>query len=150
MQTHTAYRLTLPRRVLNRIVGLWIRLGLPPRKYHILTVKGRRNGVLHSTPVSVVQIKGQRWLVAPYGSRNWVKNARVAGQVTLSRRGHSEVLKVEEEHYPTRCAPVLKRYLDQEPINRRFFDAKRGAPNDAFAAEADRHPVFRLLRPETE
>ena len=89
-------------------------------------------------------------MVAPYGSRNWVKNARVAKQVTLSRRGHSEVVTIEEEHYPKRCAPVLKRYLDQEPITKRFFDAKRGAPNEAFAMEAHRHPVFRVLNPKTE
>jgi len=100
--------------------------------------------------VSVVQINEQRWLVAPYGTRNWVKNARVAGQVSLSRGGHSEVLTVEEEHDPTRCASVLKFYLDQEPITRRFFDAKRGAPNEAFAAEAHRHPVFRILSLEIE
>ena len=75
MQIHTAYRLTLSRRALNRIVRLWIRLGLPPGKYHILTVKGRRSGRLLSTPVSVVRLNEQRWLVAPYGARNWVKNA---------------------------------------------------------------------------
>ena len=150
MQIHAAYRVTLPRRILNRVVRLWIRLGLPPRKYHILTVKGRRSGELHSTPVSVVQINEQRWLVAPYGPRNWVKNARVAGQVTLSRGGYSEEVTVEEEHDLTRCAPVLKLYLDQEPITRRFFDAKRGAPNEDFAAEAHRHPVFRVLRLETK
>ena len=150
MQIHAAYRVTLPRRILNRIVRLWIRLGLPPRKYHILTVKGRRSGGLHSTPVSVVQINEQRWLVAPYGPRNWVKNAQVAGRVTLSRGRHSEEVIVEEEHDQTRCAPVLKLYIDQEPITRRFFDAKRGAPDEAFAAEAHRHPVFRVLRLETK
>ncbi len=149
MQIHSAYGLTLPRRVLNRIVRLWIRLGLPPRKYHVLTVKGRRSGALHSTPVSVVQINEHRWLVAPYGQRNWVKNVRVAKQVTLSRGGHSEVLTVEEEHYPMRCAPVLKLYFDQEPITRRFFDAKAGASIETFAAEAHRHPVFKVLRLES-
>ena len=141
-------RLTLPRRIFNRIVRLWIRLGLPPCKYHVLTVKGRRSGRLHSTPVSVMQIDEQRWLVAPYGTRNWVRNARAAGQVTLSRGGHSEVLNVEEEHDPTRCASVLKLYLDREPITRRFFDAKPGAPVEAFVAEAHRHPVFRILKPD--
>ena len=150
VQIDTAYRLTLARRALNRLVRFWIRLGLPPRKYHMLTVKGRRSGALHSTPVSVVQIDEQRWLVAPYGQRSWVKNARVAGQVTLSRGVISEDVGVQEEHYPERCAPVLKRYFDQEPITRRFFDAKVGAPDEAFAAEAHRHPVFRILRLETE
>ena len=149
MEIRAAYRLTLSRRVLHRIVRYWIQLGLPPRKYLILPVKGRLSGRLHSTPVSVVQINERRWLVAPYGQRNWVKNARVAGQITLSRGGHSEDLTVEEEHDPNQCGPVLKRYFDQEPITRRFFDAKPGAPDEAFAAEAHRHPVFRVLRRET-
>ena len=149
MQIRAAYRLTFSRRVLTRIVRYWIQLGLPPRKYHILTVKGRRSGRLHSTPVSVVQINEHRWLVAPYGQRNWVKNARVAGQITLSRGGHSEDITVEEEHDPNLCSPVLKRYFDQEPVTRRFFDAKPGASNEAFAAESHHHPVFRVLRLET-
>ena len=150
MQISKDYRLSVPRRVLNHIVGLWIRLGLPPRKYHILTVKGRRTGRLHSTPVSVVVIDQQRWLVAPYGTRNWVKNARLAGQVRLRRGGHAEVLTVEEEHDPTSCGWVLKLYLDQEPITRRFFDAEPGAPIEAFAAEAHLHPVFRILKQDME
>ena len=149
MQIPTAYRLTLSRRILNRIVRYWIQLGLPPRKYPILIVKGRVSGRLHSTPVSVVQINEHRWLVAPYGQRNWVKNARVAGQITLSRGGHSEDLTVEEEFDSNLSGPVLKHYFDQERFTRRFFDAKPGAPNETFAAEAHCHPVFRILRPET-
>ena len=109
-----AYRPNLPKRMLNRMMRVWIRLGLPLGKYHLLTVKGRRSGTPHSTPVSVMAISGQRWLVAPYGPRNWVKNARAAGQVMLSRGGHSEVVTVQEEHDPAQCAQVLKVYLNQE------------------------------------
>ncbi len=145
MQIETGYRVTLSRRLLNRLVRAWIRLGLPPGKYHLLTVRGRRSGTLHSTPVSVMAISGQRWLVAPYGPRNWVKNARAAGQVTLQRGGRTEVVAVQEEHDPTQCAPVLKRYLKEEPITRHFFDAKPGSPLEEFVAEAHRHPVFLLL-----
>ena len=88
-------RPTLPKRVLNRLVGLWVRLGLPPWKYHLLTVPGQRSGRVRFTPVSVMRIDGQRWLVAPYGARGWVQNARAAGQVTLSRggRGETEAIK---------------------------------------------------------
>ena len=88
--------------------------------------------------------------MSPYGPRNWVKNARAAGQLTLSRAGPSEFLTVEEEHDPTRCAPVLKLYRIQEPITRRFFDAEPGAPIEDFAAEAHRHPVFRVLKQDME
>ena len=141
----TAYSPALYKRILNRIMRVWIRLRLPPGKYHMLTVKGRRSGRPHSTPVSVVCIEGQRWLVAPYGPRNWVKNARVAGQVTLQRGRRKEVVAVQEEHDPAQCAPVLKRYLNQEPITRPFFDAKPGSLPEEFASEAHRHPVFRLM-----
>ena len=141
----TVYQPALHRRVLNRVMRLWIRLGLPPGRYHVLTVKGRRSGRFHSTPVSVMAIEGQRWLVAPYEPKDWVKNARVAGQVTLQRGGRTEVVAIQEERDPTLCSPVLKVYLDNEPINRRFFDAKPGSPLEEFADEAQRHPVFRVL-----
>ena len=49
-----------------------------------------------STPVSIVQVGGERWLVAPYGERNWVKNARAAGWVELRRGRSRERLTVEE------------------------------------------------------
>lgn len=140
-----AYRPGLHRRVLNRVMRLWIRLGLPPGRYHVLTVKGRRSGRFHSTPVSVMAIEGQRWLVAPYEPKDWVKNARAVGQVTLQRAGRTEVLAVQEERDPTLCAPVLQRYVKEEPITRRFFDAKPGSPLEEFADEARRHPVFRVL-----
>ncbi len=141
-----AYRTNLFKRVLNRVMRIWIRLGLPPGKYHLLTVQGRRSGKPHSTPVSVMVFDGQRWLVAPYGPRDWVKNARAAGQVTLRRGRRIEVLAIEEEQDPTQCAPVLKLYVNEEPITRPYFDATPSSPLEAFASEAHRHPVFRILQ----
>ena len=79
------YRLTLFQRALNTWVKLWVRVGLPPRRYHLMTVPGRRSKRLLSNPVSVLVEGGQRWVVCPYGEREWVKNVRAAGQITLSR-----------------------------------------------------------------
>lgn len=141
----TAYRTNLFKSVLNRIMRVWIRLGLPPGKYHLLTVAGRRSGKPHSTPVSVMVFDQERWLVAPYGPRNWVKNARAAGQVTLRRGGRVEVVAVDEEKGPMQCAPVLKLYVNEEPITRPYFDATPSSPLEDFASEAHRHPVFRIL-----
>ena len=42
------------------------------------------------------------------------------------------------------AGPILRRYVDQVRITAPFFDAKRNDPVEAFVAEADRHPVFRL------
>jgi hypothetical protein len=86
---------------------------------------------------------GQRWLVAPYGEVGWVRNARAAGEVEISRGGRSEKLRIQEVA-SERAAPVLKQYLKSVPVARPFFDVKPGSPLDDFVTEASRHPVFRL------
>lgn len=128
----------------NRLAGLLARLGLGPDKWHILTVRGRKTGRLYSTPVSLVEEGGKRWLVSPYGEVSWVKNARAAGEVSLSRGGKSETVRLIELA-PQESAPVLKQYLARESFPRPYFDVPPDASLDAFVLEAPRHPVFRLI-----
>ncbi len=134
----------LPRRVLSAAVTPLAWAGVAPFDIHLLTVTGRRTGQRYTTPVTVVGHAGGRWLVAPYGERSWVKNARAAGFVELRRGRRHERVAVEEVPRDER-APVLRAYLDRNPSTRDLFDAARGAPLADFAAEADRHPVFRLV-----
>jgi deazaflavin-dependent oxidoreductase (nitroreductase family) len=136
------YRLNLPRRLVNVLVRPLVRFGVVLRHTYILSVPGRRTGRRYSTPVTLVE-DGGRWLVAPYGERNWVKNARAAGWVELSRAGRTERMRVTPVE-GDEAAAVLKRYVEAVPSTRRFFTAKPSAPVSEFAAEADRHPVFRL------
>jgi len=110
---------------------------------HILTVPGRRSGRRYSTPVQLVIQDDERWLVAPYGEREWVKNTRVAREVELTRAGKTARYAVEEIS-PDKAAPVLREYLRTTPVVKGYFDATADAPLEAFAAEASRHPVFRL------
>lgn len=132
------------RRLGDRLVAPLARLGLAGRRTHVLTVRGRRSGKRYSTPVQLVLDGRTRWLVAPYGEREWVKNARVAGEVELTRALRTRRYRIEEVE-PEEAAPVLRKYLRGTPIVKPYFDAGRNAPLDAFAAEAERHPVFRLL-----
>lgn len=111
---------------------------------HILTVPGRKTGRRYSTPVSLVMDEGRLWLVAPYGEREWVKNARAAGEVELTRARKTTSHRVEEAG-PEEAAPVLREYLRTRRIVKPFFEAAPDAPLEAFAAEASRHPVFRLV-----
>jgi deazaflavin-dependent oxidoreductase (nitroreductase family) len=120
------------------------RLGVAGKRTHILTVRGRKSGRKYSTPVQLVFRDGQRWLVSPYGERAWVRNARAAGEVELTRALKTERLRVEEVDAQT-AAPVLREYLETTPIVKAYFDAEADSPLDAFAAEAARHPVFRLV-----
>jgi deazaflavin-dependent oxidoreductase (nitroreductase family) len=137
------YRLSRWRRLLNALVRGLLRVGLGPRHTYLLTVHGRRTGTRYSTPVTLVEEGINRWLVAPYGEVSWVRNARAAGQVTLSRRRHTETVAIAECG-PDEAAPVLKPYVTELPSTRPFFDAKPDAPVEAFVAEAHRHPVFRI------
>ncbi|MDP9226755.1 MAG: nitroreductase family deazaflavin-dependent oxidoreductase [Actinomycetota bacterium] len=143
----TSYRLSATRRFVNAVVSPLVRLGLAGRHVFLLTVEGRKTGRRYSTPVKLVVDGDKRWLVSPYGERNWVKNARAAGWVELSRAGKSERLQVTQVD-DAEAGPVLRNYLRQNPVTRAFFDAKAADPVEVFIAEAPRHPVFRLRNPD--
>jgi deazaflavin-dependent oxidoreductase (nitroreductase family) len=141
------YGVNVPTRLTSAIVTPLVRLGIGPKHLYLLSVAGRRTGRTYETPVSVVERGGQRWLVAPYGERNWVKNARAAGSVALRRGRRTERVRVEDIP-PSDRAPILHAYLRQVPFTRDFFDVPPDADLGAFAAEAHRHPVLRVIESE--
>jgi deazaflavin-dependent oxidoreductase (nitroreductase family) len=137
------FRQTWLRRLGNVLITPLARLGLAGKRTHILTVAGRRSGKKYSTPVMLVFHDGKRWLVAPYGERPWVRNARAAGSVELTRALRTERVAIEEADAQT-AAPVLREYLRTTGVTKPFFDASKDSPVEEFAAEADRHPVFKV------
>lgn len=137
------YRLTPLRRLGNFWMWLFIRLGIGPRYYYLLAVRGRKSGRRYVTPVRIIE-NGTRYLVSPYGEVGWVKNLRVTGEVTLARGVASRRYRAVEVGWEE-AAPVLKTYLTSVPITRPFFDVAWDSPIPAFGGEASRHPVFRLL-----
>jgi deazaflavin-dependent oxidoreductase (nitroreductase family) len=120
-----------------------LRLGVSPPNTYLLSVRGRKTGMIYSTPVTLVERDGQRWLVAPYGEVSWVKNARAAGEVTLSRGAKSETVRLVELS-PDEAAPVLKQYLTRIAVVRPYFDVTPRSELREFVGEASRHPVFRI------
>ncbi len=138
------YQVTAMVRFTNRMMQTLLRFGIAPEGMHLLTVTGRKSGQPHSTPVTLVEEGGQRWLVAPYGVVGWVRNARAAGRVTLTRGRQSETATIAELG-PEESAPVLKKYITRVPITRPYFDATPDSPLEAFVVESPRHPVFRIL-----
>ena len=136
------YRLSLPRRLTNVFIRPLIRLG-GSGTMHLRVVPGRTTGRLYSTPVKLVERAGARWLVAPYGERSWVKNARAAGWVELRHGRRAERVRIVAAEAAA-AAPVLRDYLSSTTVTQKFFDVRPDSPLAAFAAEAPRHPVFRL------
>jgi deazaflavin-dependent oxidoreductase (nitroreductase family) len=140
------YRLSPVRRAVNALVRPLARLGLAGSRTYLLTVPGRNTGKLWSTPVSIVKDGAERWLVAPYGDRNWVKNARAAGSVELRRGRRREHLLVEELT-PEQAVPILREYYRCGRVTRPFFEVSLDSSDEEWLAEAPRHPVFRLIGP---
>ena len=142
------YRLGTTRRIVNAFIRPLVRVGLAGRHTYLLTVEGRKTGQHYSTPVTLVEDGDKRWLVAPYGERNWVRNARAAGWVELSRAGKNERLRVTEVD-DAEAGPVLRSYLRHNPVTGPFFDARAADPVELFIAEAPCHAVFRLGDPDS-
>jgi deazaflavin-dependent oxidoreductase (nitroreductase family) len=142
--TTSRYRLGFGRRAGNAVVRVLLRLGLGPARTYLLTVAGRRSGTPRTTPVTLVEEGGRRWLVAPYGNVAWVRNLRAAGKATLARGRRTEEITVREAN-AEEAAPVLKLYVTRVPITRPYFDATPKSELAAFRAEAPRHPVFAIV-----
>jgi deazaflavin-dependent oxidoreductase (nitroreductase family) len=135
-------RRALWERLGDRIARIMVRLDLPPRSTHLLTVVGRTTGRPRTIPLSVVVDGERRWLVSMYGESAWVKNARAVGRVILTRGRRSREYDVTEVTPPDRV-PVLRSYARIEPLGRRRIGLERDSTDEEIRAVAPRVPVFR-------
>jgi deazaflavin-dependent oxidoreductase (nitroreductase family) len=138
------YRLGVIRRLVNRIVTGRVRAGKSVGgDVRLLTTVGRKTGLQRTNPVTIVEVGGAEWLVAPYGPVAWVHNLRAAGTATLATDGDPVEFRAVEADAAT-AAPVLKHYITEVKVVRPFFDVAPDAPLDAFTAVAPGKPVFRI------
>ncbi len=137
------YRLGPARRAVNVLYTRMVRRGRGPSFLHPLTVRGRRTGEPRSTPLSVMELDHRRYLVAPYGPVGWVKNARVAGEVSLTRGDRTERFTVRELG-PEEAVPLLRKYLREIKAVRPYFDVSADSPEGEFRGIAPSKPVFEL------
>jgi deazaflavin-dependent oxidoreductase (nitroreductase family) len=132
-------------RLFNRLFGFLVGLGLGLPHNHLLQVRGRKSGQLYSTPVNVLDRDGKRFLVAPRGYTQWVRNAQASGTVSLKKgRRHEEVglRVVSDEEKPE----ILKAYLDGFRLTvQRYFPVPAGSSVETFRPLAARYPVFELV-----
>ena len=113
----------------------------------VLTVRGRKTGAPQSVPVNLLPLDGERYLVAPRGNTQWVRNARAAGQVELRVGRRTEQVRLVEVPAADRV-PVLRVYLQRWGWEvGRFVEGLTRTSTDAeLAAAAPGMPVFRLER----
>jgi deazaflavin-dependent oxidoreductase (nitroreductase family) len=132
-------------RAINKLFGLLVGLGLGLRHNSLLQVRGRKSGRIYSTPVDVLDRDGKRYLVAPRGYTQWVRNAIASGRVSLKKGRRSEEFGVRlllEDEKPE----ILKSYLDGYKLTvQRYFPVAAGSPTEAFRPLAGDYPVFELV-----
>ena len=96
--------------VFNQLVAGLTRLGFSVWGSRVLEVRGRTSGQWRRTPVNLLTLEGERYLVSPRGESQWVRNLRVSGEgrLLLGRRSESfSAVEVKGEEK----LPVLRSYL---------------------------------------
>jgi hypothetical protein len=128
----------------NRLIIALNYLGIGFGTWSILSIPGRKTGKIHSTPVSVLHVNGQRYVVTGFETQ-WVKNARKVGWGTLQRGWRKERVALAELPVEER-GPILSEFPRQVPHGVAYFEKLLNLPGDpdAFAAAAPRCPVFRF------
>ena len=129
----------------NRVFGFLVGIGIGFSYNYLLRVSGRKSGKLYSTPINLLERSGKRYLVAPRGRTQWVRNAEAAGEVTLKKGKALQNFRlraVSDEEKPE----LLKVYLDNFKSEvQRYFPVAAGSPAEAFAALTSSYPVFELI-----
>ncbi len=133
------------RNVFNRIVAALTRLGLPLAGSRVLEVRGRKSGEWRRTPVNPLELGGGRYLVAPRGNAQWVRNMRVAGGGRLVRGRRAEEFGAVEVP-DSEKAPVLRAYLEKWKweVGAFFGGVGPDASDEELLRIAPDHPVFRI------
>jgi deazaflavin-dependent oxidoreductase (nitroreductase family) len=130
---------------MNPLIGVLTRLGLSVAGSRILEVRGRTSGEPRRNPVNPLSFEGGRYLVAPRGHTQWVRNLRAAGEGHLLLGGRRERFTAVELD-DTEKEPVMRAYLRRWKWEvGQFFDGVGpDSPSPEFARIAPDHPVFRL------
>ena len=132
--------------VANRMVVTATRFGLSMRGSRVLEVRGRKTGQPRRVPVNLLEVAGERFLVAPRGETEWVRNVRAAdGRLVLILGSKREDL-IGTEVTGADKTWIVRAYLEKWKAETGVFFGGVGpdSSDDDLAAEAERHPVFRL------
>ncbi|MGA6203418.1 nitroreductase/quinone reductase family protein [Nocardia testacea] len=132
--------------IFNRLANLLPKLGISVAGSRLLAVRGRKSGEWRTTMVNLMTAAdGQRYLVAPRGHTQWVRNLRVAGTGELRLGRRTEVFTAVEVA-DTDKVPLLRLYLERWgwEVGRFFEGITKDATDAELAGIAPGFPVFRI------
>jgi deazaflavin-dependent oxidoreductase (nitroreductase family) len=133
------------KRIFNPIVAALTRMGLSVAGSRVLEVPGRKSGEPRRTPVNLMTFEGQRYLVAPRGHTQWVRNMRASGggRLFVGRRAEEfSAIELADSEKP----PLLRAYLKKWKweVGQFFGGVGPDAPEEDLRRIAPDHPVFRI------
>ena len=110
-----------------------------------LAVRGRKSGEWRRNPVNPLTLGSTRYLVAPRGHTQWVRNLRAAGQGELRVGRRTERFTATELADPDK-PPVLREYLRKWgwEVGRFFEGVTADATDEQLDGIAPGFPVFRV------
>ncbi|MGX1806258.1 nitroreductase family deazaflavin-dependent oxidoreductase [Nocardia sp. NPDC055321] len=131
--------------IMNRVFNLLPKLGISVLGSRLLAVRGRKSGEWRTTMVNILDSDGKRYLVAPRGHTQWVRNLRVAGSGEL-RLGRKVETFTAAEMPDADKVPVLREYLERWgwEVGRFFEGLTKNATDAELAAIAPGFPVFEI------
>jgi deazaflavin-dependent oxidoreductase (nitroreductase family) len=132
--------------VFNPTVAVLTRAGLSVWGSRILAVRGRTTGQVRTTPVNLLLHGGERYLVAPRGTTQWVRNLRIAGQGELRVGRRVEpflAVELADADKPEILRAYVRRWRAEVGVFFGGVDAT--ASDEELLRIAPDHPVFRLL-----
>ena len=134
--------------VFNKIVAALTKTGISLMGSRVLSVKGRKSGEWRSTPVNLMTLDGQPYLVAPRGHVQWVKNLRATPEARLRLGRKTEVfhaVEVADADKPEVLRLYLKKWAWEVGA---FFegDVDKNSSLETLLRVAPGVPVFRITR----
>ncbi|WP_233598857.1 nitroreductase/quinone reductase family protein [Amycolatopsis sp. WAC 01375] len=129
----------------NEFVLKLTKLGVSVLGSRVLSVRGRKSGELRSVPVNLLKLDGERYLVAPRGVTQWVRNLRVAGEGQLSVGRRTETFtytELADHEKPVILRAYLKRWKFEVGVFFDGVDAK--ASDEELLAIAPGYPIFKI------
>jgi deazaflavin-dependent oxidoreductase (nitroreductase family) len=132
---------------MNKVFLAMQRIGLGMKDLPVLTVPGRKSGKPRSTPLSVLEHEGQRYLLEGFPGADWARNVRAAdGRATLATGKRREQVRLVELD-AQEALPVLRAWPVRIPDGAKIMaDAGvvEAVTPEAFEAVAGRCGVFRI------
>jgi deazaflavin-dependent oxidoreductase (nitroreductase family) len=129
----------------NKTVATLTRLGISILGSRVLYVRGRKSGEWRSTPVNLLTVAGQRYLVAPRGHTQWVRNVRAAGggELRVGRRVETfTATELPDDQKPELLRAYLRRWKFE--VGMFFGGVGPDAPDEKLLEIAPGYPVFRI------